>query len=99
MLVYGHWLWNPFFCAPSCWRVNPGMKWEEFVATLEGLYSSDPDYAQVKDRPKRWFIVTRENAQQVTNPQYGLPFQPEAGKTLAELGVTHKAFLKFEPVT
>ena len=43
--------------------------------------------------------MTRENADQVTDPQYGLPLEPEADKTLAELGVTHKAFLKFEPVT
>lgn len=99
ILVYVHWLWNPFFCAPAAFRVNPDMRWDEFVKMIEQFYSADPDFKQVKEKPWRWFLVTCENAHEVPDPDYGVPFEPSSGNTLKELGITHKAFVKFEPIS
>jgi phenol hydroxylase P4 protein len=99
ILVYVHWLWNPFFCAPAAFRVNPDMSWKDFQNMLEQFYSVDPDFQQVKHRQWRWFLITRENTSGVADPNYGVPFKPAPEKTLRELGITHKAFVKFEPIT
>jgi phenol hydroxylase P4 protein len=80
-LVYVHWEGNPMFCSAACFRVPKAIGFAEFVANVVGPWAgSDPDFDPAAVR--NW----RLNGKELGDP---------GSATLAELGVGHKALLKF----
>jgi phenol hydroxylase P4 protein len=81
MLVHVNWDGNLLFCAAACFRAPKAMKWSDFKAQMIDPWAQgDPDY--VAEQAKDWRIGDT-------------PFEPDPDKTLAELGVRHKALIKF----
>lgn len=80
-LVYVLWRGNPLFCSAACFRVPKAMPFGEFVSGLvEPWAGADPDFAP--SRVGDWKLF--ESALTV-----------DAGKSVADLGVGHKALLSF----
>lgn len=80
-LVYVHWTGNPLFCSAACFRVPKAMAFGEFVSgVVEPWAASDPDFDPAKVGDWRLFAETLEPADQ---------------KSLADLGIGHKALLTF----
>lgn len=80
-LVYVHWLDNPLFCSAACFRAPQAMPFDTFVTEMVVPWAgSDPD-----------FDAGSINGWQLFDD----PLQPEEGATLTDLGVGHKALLKF----
>lgn len=80
-LVYVEWTGNPLFCSAACFRVPKAMPFGEFVTgVVEPWAGSDPDF----------------DASTVTNWKlFATTLVAEAGTSLADLGVGHKALLSF----
>jgi phenol hydroxylase P4 protein len=80
-LVYVLWRGNPLFCSAACFRVPQAMPFGEFVADIVGPWAgSDPDFAAA--RVGDWKL-------------FGSALTTDAGRSLADLGVGHKALLSF----
>jgi phenol hydroxylase P4 protein len=80
-LVYVHWAGNPLFCSAAAFRAPKAMPFGEFVATMvNGWASSDPDFDPTAVRDWRLFDQPLDVADE---------------KTLADLGIGHKALLTF----
>jgi phenol hydroxylase P4 protein len=85
-LVYVHWDGNPLFCSAACFRVPKAMPFGEFVAQLVGPWAaSDPDFDPSAVRDWRLFEKTL----------FDEPLAASAEKSLADLGIGHKALLHF----
>ncbi len=80
-LVYVLWAGNPLFCSAATFRVPKAMSFGDFVETMIRPWaSSDPDFDPGAVRDWRLFDE---------------PLNPEAPRSLADLGVGHKALLRF----
>ncbi|MGP4017517.1 phenol hydroxylase subunit P4 [Saccharopolyspora sp. 5N708] len=80
-LVYVHWEGNPLFCSAACFRVPKAMSFVEFVANVvEPWASSDPEFDPKAVRD--WRLN-------------GQPLDEPGDAPLSELGIGHKALLKF----
>jgi phenol/toluene 2-monooxygenase (NADH) P4/A4 len=80
-LVYVHWDGNPLFCSAACFRVPRAMPFGEFVSAIVSPWAaSDPDFDSGAMRDWRVFDE---------------PLVPEPGRSLADLGIGHKALLHF----
>lgn len=80
-LLYVHWAGNPLFCSAAAFRAPRAMTFGDFVAGMVHPWaSSDPDFDPST-------IVSWELFDQ--------PFQPDADRSLADLGVGHKGLLTF----
>jgi phenol/toluene 2-monooxygenase (NADH) P4/A4 len=80
-LVYVHWDGNPLFCSAACFRVPKAMPFGQFVRELVGPWAaSDPDFNPGAVRDWRLFDD---------------PLATEPGRSLADLGIGHKALLHF----
>jgi phenol/toluene 2-monooxygenase (NADH) P4/A4 len=80
-LVYVHWDGNPLFCSAACFRVPRALPFASFVDDVVGPWAaSDPDFAPAS--VKNWRLFDE-------------PLDARSGKTLADLGVGHKALLHF----
>ena len=80
-LVYVHWVGNPLFCAAACFRAPKAMPFGDFVsAMVNGWASSDPDFDPAAFRD--WQLFDQ-------------PLAVDPAKSLAELGIGHKALLHF----
>jgi phenol/toluene 2-monooxygenase (NADH) P4/A4 len=80
-LVYVHWRGNPLFCSAACFRAPKAMPFADFVTALVAPWAaSDPDFDPSAVRDWRLFDE---------------PLEPAAEKSLADLGIGHKALLTF----
>jgi phenol hydroxylase P4 protein len=80
-LVYVHWDGNPLFCSAACFRVPKAMPFGTFVTELVGPWAaSDPDFDPAAVRDWRLFDE---------------PLQTAPERSLADLGIGHKALLHF----
>jgi phenol/toluene 2-monooxygenase (NADH) P4/A4 len=80
-LVYVLWDGNPLLCSAACMRVPKTVPFGEFLATVVHPWAaSDPDFDPASVHDWRLFDD---------------PIDPEADRSLADLGVGHKALLKF----
>lgn len=80
-LVYVHWEGNPFLCSAAAFRVPRVMPFGEFVAGVVAPWAgSDPSFDPATVGDWRLFDEVLE---------------PADGKSLADLGIGHKALLKF----
>jgi phenol/toluene 2-monooxygenase (NADH) P4/A4 len=80
-LVYVLWEGNPLLCSAACVRVPKALSFGEFLATVVHPWAaSDPDFDPATVHDWRLFDD---------------PIDPEADRSLADLGVGHKALLKF----
>jgi phenol/toluene 2-monooxygenase (NADH) P4/A4 len=80
-LVYVLWDGNPLLCSAACMRVPKTVPFGEFLATVVHPWAaSDPDFDPATVHDWRLFDD---------------PIDPEADRSLADLGVGHKALLKF----
>jgi phenol hydroxylase P4 protein len=80
-LVYVLWRGNPLFCSAACFRVPKAMPFGEFVSGLvEPWAGADPDFDP--SRVGDWKLF-----------EYAMTVDP--GKSVADLGVGHKALLSF----
>lgn len=80
-LVYVHWDGNPLFCSAACFRAPKAMPFGEFVEQLVVPWAgSDPDFAAAAVRDWRLFDQPLDVADE---------------KSLQDLGIGHKALLKF----
>jgi phenol/toluene 2-monooxygenase (NADH) P4/A4 len=81
-LVYVHWRGNPLFCSAACFRAPRAMPFTEFVsAMVDSWAASDLDFDPAASR--RWWLFDE-------------PLDPGTGeKSLADLGIGHKALLMF----
>ena len=80
-LVYVHWRGNPLFSSAACFRAPRAMPFGEFVTAMVGPWAaSDPDFDPSSVQGWRLFDE---------------PLQPAGEKSLAELGIGHKALLSF----
>jgi phenol hydroxylase P4 protein len=83
-LVYVHWEGNAFLCSAAAFRVPRGIPFGDFVATMVAPWAgSDPDFDPSKVIAWRLF---------------GEPIEVSEGKSLADLGIGHKALLRFRTV-
>lgn len=84
-LVYVHWQGNPLFCSAACFRVPQAMPFGEFVTGMVDPWAgSDPDFDPAAVREWRLF----DDA-----------VRPDPARSLAELGIGHKALLTFTTET
>jgi phenol/toluene 2-monooxygenase (NADH) P4/A4 len=80
-LVYVGWTGNPLFCSAAAFRAPKAMPFGEFVtAMVDGWASSDPDFDPTAARD--WQL-------------FGQPLDVVPEKSLANLGIGHKALLTF----
>jgi phenol/toluene 2-monooxygenase (NADH) P4/A4 len=80
-LVYVLWDANMLLCSAACFRVPKAMPFGEFVATIVNPWAaSDPDFDPAAIRAWRLFDE---------------PIAPASDRSLSDLGVGHKALLKF----
>ena len=80
-LVFVHWTGNPLFCSAAAFRAPRAMPFGEFVsAMVNGSASSDPDFDPAAVRD--WHLFDQ-------------PLEVDTDKSLAELGIGHKALLHF----
>jgi len=80
-LVYVHWRGNPLFCSAACFRVPKNMPFVEFVDSMvHGWAASDPDFDPASVTDWRLFDE---------------PLTGGQDKSLADLGIRHKALLSF----
>jgi len=80
-LVYVHWDGNPLFCSAACFRAPRAMPFGEFVTALVAPWAgSDPDFDPAAIRDWRLF---------------GEPLAADPDRSLADLGIGHKALLHF----
>lgn len=80
-LVYVHWEGNPLFCSAACFRVPKAMAFGEFVTGMVHPWAgSDPAFDPSK--VDKWRL-------------FDTPLAGAADKSLDELGIGHKALLKF----
>ncbi|MEI2777991.1 MAG: phenol hydroxylase subunit P4 [Tetrasphaera sp.] len=89
MLLMVWWKGNPWFVAAACYRVPEAMPWEAFWNEVFVPYhEEDPDFEASKGWEQfDWF-------QAVNREEHPIAIDP--AKTLAELGLTHKAVLGFK---
>ena len=81
-LVYVHWAGNPLFCSAAAFRVPKAMPFAEFVAAIVTPWaSSDPDFDPAS------VIGWRLSGQALD--------AGDGSKTLAGLGIGHKALVTF----
>lgn len=80
-LVYVHWRGNPLFCSAACFRVPKNMPFAEFVDSMvHGWAASDLDFDPASVTDWRLFDE---------------PLTGGQDKSLADLGIGHKALLSF----
>jgi phenol/toluene 2-monooxygenase (NADH) P4/A4 len=80
-LVYVLWEGNPLFCAAAAFRVPRAMPFGEFVATMVHPWAaSDPDFDPAAISGWKLFDA---------------PVDPAPGTSLEDLGIRHKALLRF----
>lgn len=80
-LVYVQWDGNPLFCSAACFRAPRAMPFGVFVSEMVIPWaSSDPDFDPAGIADWRLFDA---------------PLSTTADASLADLGVGHKALLKF----
>jgi phenol/toluene 2-monooxygenase (NADH) P4/A4 len=80
-LVYVHWDGNPLFCSAACFRAPRAMPFGVFVTELVAPWAaSDPDFDPVAVGNWRLFDE---------------PLGADPGQSLADLGIGHKALLRF----
>ena len=80
-LVYVWWQGNPLLAAAACFRAPKAMPFGEFrSAIVDAWAASDPDYDPTTVRDWKLFDE---------------PLDVDASKSLADLGVGHKALLSF----
>ena len=80
-LVYVHWDGNPLFCSAACFRAPQAMPFGEFVTQLVVPWAaSDPGFDPGAIQEWRLFDE---------------PLAADPGRSLADLGIGHKALLHF----
>lgn len=81
-LLYVHWLGNPLFCSAGCFRAPQAMTFNDFVAEIVNPWAAtDPDFDP--SSITGWTLFDDD-------------FDPGDGSSsLKDLGVGHKALLKF----
>ena len=80
-LVYVLWDGNPLLCSAACFLVPKAMAFGEFLSTVVHPWAaSDPDFNPAAVHNWRLFDEA---------------IDPDADRSLAELGVGHKALLLF----
>jgi phenol/toluene 2-monooxygenase (NADH) P4/A4 len=80
-LVYVLWRGNPLFSAAACFRAPQAIPFGEFVAGIVNPWAgSDPDFDPAAVRDWRLFDE---------------PIDAAGDKSLADLGISHKALLSF----
>jgi phenol hydroxylase P4 protein len=80
-LVYVHWRGNLFLVAAAAFRAPRAMPFSEFVSNMVLPWaSSDPDFDP--SRVGQWRL-------------FDDPLDPAGDRSLAELGIGHKALLSF----
>ncbi len=80
-LVYVHWDGNPLFCSAACFREPQALPFGEFGTQLVPPWAaSDPDFDPAGIRDWRLFED---------------PLAVSAERSLADLGIGHKALLHF----
>lgn len=80
-LVYVLWEGNPLFCSAAAFRAPRAMPFGEFVtAMVHPWAASDPDFDPASIGGWKLF---------------GEPVEPDPGKSLEDLGIGHKALLRF----
>jgi phenol hydroxylase P4 protein len=80
-LVYVHWKGNPLFCLAAAFQVPKTMPFSEFVAAMVTAWAgSDPDFDPSAVRD--WQLS-------------GEPLDTADDKSMADLGIGHKALLTF----
>lgn len=80
-LVYVHWRGNLFLCSAACFRAPKAMPFGEFKAAMVDAWAgSDPDYTPTSVGEWRLFDQ---------------PLDADPDRSLAELGIGHKALLSF----
>lgn len=81
-LLYVGWEDHLMFCAPLCFALPPDTPFRRLRdEILADAYGYHPDWARIDWNEAEWFSS-------------GAPFTPDPDKTLAELGLGHKASLK-----
>ena len=81
-LVYVHWRGNPLLCSAACFRAPKAMRFGQFLADMVAPWAgSDPDFDPQATRGWRLFEVPLEVG--------------DGSKSLADLGIGHKALLTF----
>lgn len=84
-LVYVHWRGNLFLVSAAAFRAPRAMPFAEFVATMVNPWAaSDPD-----------FDPSRMGGWRLFDQLLGPDGDPAGDKTLADLGIGHKALLSF----
>lgn len=88
MLMHAWWKGNPWFVAAATFRVPMAMTWTDFWNGLFVPYhEEDPDFDSGPGWEQfAWFLAVGRDE---------VPVTIDPAKTLAELGVTHKAVLGF----
>ncbi|MBM7367845.1 phenol hydroxylase subunit P4 [Gordonia hydrophobica] len=81
-LLYVHWRGNPLFCSAACFRAPQAMSFNDFVAEIVNPWAaSDPDFEPSS-------ITDWQLFDDALDPGDG-------SASLTELGIGHKALLKF----
>lgn len=84
ILVFVEWLDHLIFLAPTAFVVSPDMKFSAlFGESFLESFGRHSDWAKVDPSAIVWQLD-------------GVPFTPAPDKTLAEQGIGHKSFLRFE---
>ncbi|WP_068276765.1 phenol hydroxylase subunit P4 [Aldersonia kunmingensis] len=80
-LVYVHWRGNLLFSSAGCFRAPKAMTFGEFrSAIVDAWAESDPEYDSASVHD--WQLFDE-------------PLEADPGRTLADLGIGHKALLSF----
>lgn len=88
MLLMAWWKGNPWFVSAACYRVPQDMSWTDFWnGVFVPYHEEDPDFDAGKGWEQfTWFLAVNRDE---------VPLTIDPDKSLAELGLTHKAVLGF----
>lgn len=82
-LLYIGWDRHLMFCSPHCIPVPPDMPFSALVEqVIPGMYAQHPDAERIDWTKVEWL-------------RSGQPFTPDAGLSVSENGLGHKAILRF----
>lgn len=82
-LVFIGWDHHLMFCSPVALALPPETSFGKFLDEyIPGAFSLHPDFGEIEWDRVQWHLN-------------GEHFEPDADKTLAELGVDHKSIIRF----
>ncbi|MDR3004582.1 MAG: phenol hydroxylase subunit P4, partial [Acidovorax sp.] len=82
-LLYIVWEAHLMFCSPVALPLPPDMPFGALAqAVLPDVYGAHPDFARIDWSAVQWF-------------KSGQPWSPDASKSLADNGLTHKDVIRF----